>query len=366
MTTQVFEEAESTIKSRMLDRVPEDWDKEEGSFIHDAVAPVPLEIKVLQQNQDFIVQKVAFGLTAEGDYLDNHVAEQGLTRNPATYAKRVLTINANAGTSIPKGTTVSTVVLDNQPVEFTTDADLAAFPGTVVCTCKTAGTVGNVPDNVDWVIIPGIVGVISIENLGNAGDVNAVDKETDESLRSRWLQKVRSPGGSGSKADYVNWALSVTGVGSAKCIPLWNGAGTVKVIIGNSDKQPASAELVAAVQAYIDPNANGDGSGVAPIGATTTVVSVTSLAVTVSATVVLETNAVLADVKAAFEAALVDYFKGLVTAADNTVRYTKVGNILGDTTGIKDYSNLLVNAGTANIVLTDTQVPTKGTVTLIV
>jgi uncharacterized phage protein gp47/JayE len=140
----------------------------------------------------------------------------------------------------------------------------------------------------------------------------------------------------------------------------------VKVIIGNSDKQPADQALINAVQAYLDPNGNGDGSGVAPIGATVTVVSVVGFPIAVSATLVLQSGAVLVDVQAAFETALEDYFKGLVTAADNTVRYTKVGNILGDTTGVKDYSNLLVGGGVVNIVLAEDQIPTKGTVTLTV
>lgn len=366
MTTPIFEEDEVIIKDRLLARVPADWDKEEGGFIHDAVAPVPLEVKQLQQNQDFIVQKVAFALTAEGEYLDKHVAEVGLERTPATFAKRVLTINANAGTIIPAGSTVATVVLNNQPVEFTTDAEANAYPAPVTCTCKTAGVIGNVPDGVTWVLIPGVVGVISIANAGDVADVDAVDQEDDESLRDRYLLKVRNPGGSGSKYDYVNWALAITGVGFAKCVPLWNGPGTVKVIISNVDKLPADAALVAAVQAYIDPNQNGDGSGAAPIGATTSVVSVTGLVVNISATLVLAATANLVDVTAAFEAALVDYFEGLVTAADNTVRYTKIYGLLSETAGVVDFSNLLVNAGTANIVLNIEQVPQKGTVTFTV
>ena len=43
--------------------------------------------------------------------------------------------------------------------------------------------------------------------------------------------------------------------GDAKCIPLWNGAGTVKVIIINADKQAADAALINAVKNHIEDSA---------------------------------------------------------------------------------------------------------------
>lgn len=364
MTTPVFEEDESAIEARMMGRVPEEWDKEDGSYIHDAVAPVPLEVKTLQQNQDFIVDSIAFALTAKGKYLDKHVAEVGLTRNPATQSKRVLTINANTGAVIPKGHTVSTVVETNTPVQFTTDAEVTAYPATVVVTCKTFGTVGNIPTGASWVLIPGIVGVISIQNLGDADDVDAVNEETDANLLTRYLQKVQNPGGSGSKYDYVNWAYQVSGVGAARCLPLWNGPGTVKVVIANSDLQPADEILVAAGQAHIDPNQNGDGSGVAPIGATTTVISFTGVAINVTATIDVGAGYTLAGIKAAFETVLAAYLAATAFAEDNTVKYSKIGTTLGNVAGVDDYSNLLVNAGTANIAMASNEIPVKGTVTL--
>lgn len=366
MTTP-FEESENTIRDRMLDRVSEDWDKEEGGFIYDAVAPVPLEIKQLQVNQDSIFRQ-SFALYAEGQNLDDKVIEAGLTRNQATAAKRTLTVDANIGVVIPKGTVFSTTVLDENgnPLEFTADTAASTFPADVVCTCKTLGTAGNVPPGVSWVIIPGIVGVKGIANAGGkSGDVDAVDTEDDDSLRARYLEKIRNPGGSGSKADYIKWAYDIAGVGGVKVLPLWNGRGTVKVVIVNSDKGVASAELIAAVQAYIDPNANGDGSGVAPIGATVTVVTVTTVAIDVAATVTLKDGYTLAAVKTAFEAAL-DVYLGDAAFVSQTVFYTQVGAALSGTEGVADYdpTSLTINSGTANITLTETQIPVKGTVTL--
>ena len=105
------------------------------------------------------------------------------------------------------------------------------------------------------------------------------DAETDDSLRARYYVAVLTPATSANKNQYVAWAESVPGVGGAKCYPLANGANTVGICIIDSNHQPASAELVAAVQVYIDPGSAGIGEGAAPIGAYCTVTSATGLAI---------------------------------------------------------------------------------------
>ena len=57
-----------------------------------------------------------------------------------------------------------------------------------------------------------------------------------------------------------------------KVYPVWNGGGTVKLVIINSEYQKPSPELVDQVQTIIDPVQNqGMGLGVAPIGHVVTV-----------------------------------------------------------------------------------------------
>ena len=64
----------------------------------------------------------------------------------------------------------------------------------------------------------------------------AVTKKVMFELRKRFTEYVSHPITSGNKWQYISWAKSVDGVGDAKCLPLWNGAGTVKVIIVDSGK----------------------------------------------------------------------------------------------------------------------------------
>ena len=67
---------------------------------------------------------------------------------------------------------------------------------------------------------------------------------------------------------------SVPGVGEAKCIPLWNGPGTVKVVIVDADSQVAPIELIQKVQKFID--------DVKPIGATLTVSTAEEITINIS------------------------------------------------------------------------------------
>ena len=73
------------ILQRMLDRVPENMDKREGSIIYDALAPAAVELQLMYIEFDVIL-KETFGDTASREYLIRRAAERGITPQPATYA----------------------------------------------------------------------------------------------------------------------------------------------------------------------------------------------------------------------------------------------------------------------------------------
>lgn len=80
--SQTFE----AILQRMLDRVPADIDKREGSIIYDAMAPAALELAQMYVEMD-INANLMFADTASGDYLDKAVSWSGVSRKPATEAQ---------------------------------------------------------------------------------------------------------------------------------------------------------------------------------------------------------------------------------------------------------------------------------------
>lgn len=340
------------IMARLLAAVPDDLDKREGSFIWDSLSPAALELAQAYIELDNVLQ-LGFAQTTYGQYLDYRAAEHGLTRKAATKATGQVTITGSPGAVVPAGSLFAT----GAGVQFATTAEVTiSETGQVTANIEAvvAGASGNVPAGAINTIPVSITGVTGVTNVQATS--GGTDTESDAALLARLLEKVRQPATSGNAAHYKQWAMEVAGVGDAKVLPTWNGPGTVKVVVIDSNKQPASTEIVQDVADYIEE--------VRPIGATVTVESATGVNVDVAATVVLETGAVLADVQASFEASLVDYLKNIAFHQQNYVSYAQVGNRLLDTPGVLDYSGLTLNGGTGNVVIGDTQVAVKGTVTL--
>ncbi len=362
------EQDSNTILARMkaaVAAIAPDLDLSEGSYIHDSLAPSAIELALAAMWAQQVLIR-GFASTTFGAYLDLRAEEHGVTRLAAVAAKGTVTFTGTPGTVVPLGTRVSTASAGGTAaVVFATDAEVTVGVGGTVnaaVTAVTAGSSGNVVAASITFISSAIAGIASVTNA--APTTGGADAETDATLLTRYLQKVRNPSSSGNKADYINWAMEVAGVGGASVVPLWNGAGTVKVAILKADKTSADAALVTAVQNYIDP-APGNGEGKAPIGATVTVVAATAVQINVTATLTIAAGYDAASVKAAAEANIEAYLKSLAFAQDNDVLFARVGNAIIDTVGIQDYAGLQVNGGVANIVIANTEVAVKGVITLL-
>ncbi|MFZ5688686.1 MAG: baseplate J/gp47 family protein [Bacillota bacterium] len=363
------DQTEDAIRQRMLDNVPSDIDKSEGSYIWDALSPAAIELALAALWAQEALAR-GFASTTFGSYLDLRCDEHGLTRKPAVKATGQVKFTGVAGTVVPSGTVVATPadpVTNQSSVEFVTTASVT-LDGTGVgyanIEAVEAGKVGNVGADTITILVAPVAGVSAVTNP--TGTSGGDDQEDDASLLARFYAKVRTPGTSGNKADYINWALEIAGVGGVQVIPLWNGPGTVKVVLLGTDKLPASASIVDEVQNYIAPAPTaGTGEGKAPIGATVTVVAATAVNINVSATVVLTGTKTLAEVQTAFEEVLVEYLGSIAFSSDPTVRYVRIGSLLLDTEGVQDYSNLTVNGGTGNVIINTGEVAVKGAVTLL-
>lgn len=160
---------------------------------------------------------------------------------------------------------------------------------------------------------------------------------------------------SGNANHYKLWSLEVAGVGDVKVFPLWNGAGTVKVVIIDSNKQPASSEIVNAVTTYIEENR--------PIGANVTVQSASALNINITATIVRDSNYTTEQVLTNVSTKITSYLKS-IAFKQSYVSYAQIGSLILDSEGVLDYSNLTVNGGTSNITIGDEQVAILGQVVL--
>lgn len=338
------------LKARMLADISNDYDKSEGSFFFDAISPVSIELEKSYANQESILIN-AFADTASGSYLDCKCAELGIIRKLATKATGSVKIIGTIGATMTKGSLVATELVTFKTKESITIGESGS--AVVDVECVENGTVGNVVANAIKYFPITIEGISSVTNFKNF--TSGYDTETDESLRKRYYDKVNTPATSGNVAHYEQWAKVVTGVGSAKVFPTWNGAGTVKVIICDCNKRAAEAKLIKDVAEYIETQR--------PIGATVTVESVQEKDIKVNASVVLVNGVTIQQVKSDFENVLKDYFKE-IALTDKYVSYAKVGSLLYGIYGVADYSNLQINKGVNNIVLSEVELPVIGMVVL--
>ncbi len=250
LTEQTYE----TILQRMLDALPADLDKSEGGFIWDALSPATIELALAAIWAQQVLER-GFASTTFGQYLDLRCEEHGITRRPAVKASGQVTFTGTPGTVIPAGTQVSTASSGAAPAVFFTTTSEATIgtEGTVTVDIEAmeAGASGNVAAGTITLLAQPVAGVTSVTNA--AATSGGLDEEDDASLLARYLQRVRSPSAGGNKADYVNWAMEVPGVGGVSVVPVRDGPGTVSISIIDTNKEPASQSLVDTVQNYIAP-----------------------------------------------------------------------------------------------------------------
>ncbi|WMJ78513.1 MULTISPECIES: baseplate J/gp47 family protein [unclassified Sedimentibacter] len=322
----------------MLGKVTSDVDKREGSVIYDALAPCAYQIAQTYFYLNNFIDLVS-GDTAVGKYLDRVVADYGISRKSASYAVRQVETTGEVTVGTRWGLEDTTYVITE-----------SVSTNIYKARCEQLGTVGNqytgTLENIDNVagITASLTGIIA----------SGSDEETDENLRERFYAQIQSPSTSGNAYNYKMWALEVPGVGDAKIFPLWNGPGTVKVLVIDGD-MCIDTSLPSKVKSHIE--------SVRPIGASVTVSNPSVLTIDVAANVVLDRTKTMNDVQSAFDSSLAEYLKDTAFKIYN-ISYAKIGSILLSTEGVRDYDSLLVNSGVTNIELDDEEVPVAGAVTL--
>lgn len=321
----------------------------EGGFAWDSLSANAKEFEKAYAEMALIIE-ASFPQTSWGDWLTKKAEEHGIIRQEATNSSVILTVTGQAGVAVSEGALFSTndgknfITVETKKIESTGTVDIKAQS-------QDVGTFCNVDAETITKISMSIYGVSAVTNKNSAYD--GFDEETDEELLERLLFKVRQPATSGNKNHYIIWATNVEGVGGVKVLPLWNGNGTVKVIITNAENEIATEDLIAKVQNYIDEQR--------PIGATVTVVSPKPLNIDIGLKVT-KGSGNPNEIKNVVN----DFFK--TTAFEREyVSYAQVGKVILEktATGVQDYSDLTLNNKAENIALTDEQLPTVGQVYLI-
>jgi uncharacterized phage protein gp47/JayE len=167
--------------------------------------------------------------TATDEYAAGWAALKKITQKDATAATGTWTSGGTStnGVTLPLGTVINR---GSDGTGYTTTA-VATVSGGVVSapvSCNIAGSAGTITAGQAASVATPVVGIIGTGSFTAAGEAGA-DQETFAAFKTRYLDAFASPPQGGSQSDYVNWALGVSIVTRAWCIPNGAGAGTVQV-----------------------------------------------------------------------------------------------------------------------------------------
>ena len=326
------------IKQRTLDNINIDLDKREGSILNTLASANAMSLAKAYIDMGDII---SLGLIEDtfDTYLDKRVNEFGVYRKMGSKSVGEIKVAGNAGTVLNNGT----YFLCND-LKFIMLNDVVIGESDDICHVEAveAGYRYNLSANSKFALTEANN---NIESLTNEKDfTGGVDVETDEELRQRFKKVVNNPSTSGNKSHYETWALEVNGVGRATVYPLWNGNGTVKVMIIGNDNKPVSEEVVSNAKLHIAENM--------PIGCQLTVTTPTSLNVSIVANVELKEGYEITEIKEEFEYKLNEYLKTVT----NELTYSKVYGILVNLLGVGDITTLTINGNTSNITVAEDKI----------
>lgn len=370
------------ILTEALSKVPDNVDKREGSIIRDALSPCCYEAaKHILYLADIIEQ--TYIETANGLWLDGRVIEGGITRDPATYAKKlgVFKTQLDEPCQISIGQSFSTVgdtILNYTAVQVYANEDGDVVPGSYVMQCNTVGSVGNS-------YIGRIVPNDYIEKLASAEITTLLypgeEEESDDSLRERFLANLMKTAFGGNIAQYRQWAKEIPGIGGVQVYPVWAGGGTVKLSIIDTDYNSCSSEFCQTILEKFDPeNSGGEtglGLGIAPIGHKVTVSTPLPRTINVSGKITLlpgyKLETLMPDIKATLENYLLSLRKAWENSDDEnnysvTVYLGRINFAILNVKGVSSVYELKLNETDTDIKLTETsslqEIPVLGTVSL--
>ena len=325
------------IKQRILDNINIDIDKREGSFTSNMVAPIVEELAKAYINMGDILS-LGFIEDNFDTFLDKRVSECGVYRKEGIKAIGEIKVEGQDGATITNGTLIKA-----NDLYFTVLNDIELPDDNILYVeANEVGYKYNLLANTEFELVEKNDKVTKLVN--EVEFTNGVDIETDEDLRKRFVKVVNNPSTSGNKNHYEEWALEVNGVGRAIVYPLWNGNGTVKVMIVGNDNKPVSDEIVEACELHISENM--------PIGCSLTVTTPTNLNITIKANIELKEGYDIEDIKTDFEASLNEHLKGITTE----LTYSKVYGLLANHLGIEDITSLLVNDNNINISIAEDKI----------
>ena len=344
------------IQQRMMDALPDGIDDMPGGFPYDFTMPTAIEKSELIQFHLVRTLMLMFPQYAWGDWLDLHAAAAGIERRPAGYASGSVTVTGDPGTVIPDGAIFCTEATDSTPaLEYAADS-MAIIPEsgsvTVEVTAVEAGRESNTKKNT---VVFALTSIKGLSTVNNPDDITGgTDVESDEDLLERIEEENFRDGATfiGNDSDYIRWAKEVVGVGDCIVVPTWNGPGTVKLIIVDSNGEPANARLIEAVYDHIVSPHDRSLRLLPTACAELTVEAATTKKISYTCTGLVydDTTDIPTIVSQFKELVMKEYSEAKV---EGILVYNQVRPLITDIPGVSDFDTFLMNGAEENIPLSN-------------
>lgn len=351
------------IHQRMMNALPKDIDDMPGGFPWDFTFPTALVASQLLNFQLPRTLMLMYPQYAWGEWLDLHGVQAGVYRKTAGKAAGKIKIEGEAGTVIPEGFVVCTEATADAPsLAYRTEEEaLIGEEGHVEIPilAEAAGTAHNVRSGTIRLSLKSWKGITGIENPEPV--TGGTEQETDEAYRTRILEAFAGKDVSyiGNDTDYIRWAKEVTGIGDCIVIPAWNGPGTVKLVLIDSNGAPANEHLLQEVYEHIVSPADRSKRLLPTACADLTVTAASTVQVTYQCHgLKFDRTTDLEQIKKDF----CELLKPVYTEAkqEGILRYNQVRPVVTDIPGVEDFDTFLMQGAMENIVLSKEEYPETG------
>ena len=349
------------IQERMMRELPADIDDMPGGFPYDMTAPTALVASELVHFHLVRALMIAFPQYAWGEWLDKHGENIHVYRHGATYASGELKVTGEKGVEIPAGRVFSTAASsETAAVEFEAAKTVrVGEDGTAVVPVKAVlpGKGSNVVAGTVVLQNKPLDGVTAVTNPKPITGGTETESDVDYYARIQLENESEAYSYIGNDTDYKRWALSVGGVGSCIVMQAWDGPGTVKLVLVDSNGDPASEDLARKVYNHIV-SPEDRSKRLLPTGtAKLTVAAAATVEISYQCTGLLYDPSVtnLEQIKEDFRAAVEAVYER-AKAAGRFV-YHQAESLITDLPGVNDYGTFTVNGAEEDIELSQEEYP---------
>lgn len=346
------------LRNNFLDNLKNPLSKMEGTFNFDIAATFGITAEEVYRELEFWEKQTFIDTATEDEYVDKHALMFGVKRRLGTKAKGSVKVTGKANSIIEE----NTIFLNRDGIKYRSLRKEYLSPtgiAEIEIECLSEGKVGNAAI--------GEITTFEIQNsniysvINEKEIINGYDKEPNSVLVARAKEKATRPAHSGNIYDYEQWAKQVDGVGKVLVKPLWNGNGTVKVLIANYNNDIADSSLIQKVRERIQKD---DGR---PVGADVTVDSFTAKNINVSIQVILKAGFSISDVKEKIESLLKAVIKtGIATFEKSNKTILSINRLekaILEIDGVND-NFVKVNNSNSNLEIAEDEILIVGTVVI--